>query len=228
MNNLVIFDYDDTIYPTYVIKQILKRKHNINRLPIEAKKYYPSLSQQLLSKVTSKELIDLYKLSWCTYKSLQIYIKTYSQQNIFIVSLSKQGWIKQSLSIVGDIGYYKHIYELLFKSKHKITMIHPPNNILPFKSVSKGVNYSASDWKFAIFRDLIDVHFVFKDESMNKFLCIGDSQCEYHAAGKINNYFKKANLKIDRIKLMKRPSICDMIDQQIMLKKVCDRDAAIS
>eukprot|EP01083_Nonionella_stella_P316138 1144753_1 len=103
INKLIVFDWDDTLFPTTKIKQ-MSNKQNVS--------------------FSDMDYTQLNELSCCMYTMLSSFIATYGARNIRIISASEKGWISWSLSKLGNIGRFADIYNLLFV-KHKIEMIHP-------------------------------------------------------------------------------------------------------
>ena len=81
-NNVIVFDYDDTLFPTTKVKEIMSRP---------TMTIYENKFQEIRSKMTDEEIKDLIELSWVTFNLLKIYIEQYSMNNICIVSASENG-----------------------------------------------------------------------------------------------------------------------------------------
>ena len=208
LNTVVVFDFDDTLFPTTKVKQIMKRSSSAN--------------------ITPSEMNEFVNLSWVTYNLLKTYIAQYSKQNIFIVSASSQGWVKQALSIMYNIGYYAKIYHLLFDTKGNeiITICHPSDSIIQsFKQHANCKDVSshpACTWKYKAFKHICDTKMnpkISRDlQLVNTFVIIGDSEFEYEAAKKLSECYKKdKNVFIHRIKLMHRPTMESLYQDQIKL-----------
>eukprot|EP01083_Nonionella_stella_P075010 203670_1 len=93
INKLVVFDWDDTLFPTTKIKQ---------------------MSNQQNASFSDVDYTQLNELSCCIYTLLSSFIAKYGARNIRILTASEKGWIKQSLSIVGNIGRFADISNILF------------------------------------------------------------------------------------------------------------------
>ena len=104
----IVFDYDDTIFPTYAIKQIFSRKKVIdNKIVYDSIQNCSQYSYQgLLARASPQEIKQLEKLSMITYQMLCYYLNQYSNKNIVIVSSACKNWMRQSLQILLDIGVY--------------------------------------------------------------------------------------------------------------------------
>ena len=240
-NAVIVFDYDDTLFPTHKLREFLARPTNTTNtsttpitkpITTESKTNVGNKYQSLLSKITDEEMNGLVYLSWLTLNLLTAYILQYSTKNIFIVSASGNGWIQHSLKLVYQIGYFSQIYDLLFNDRigieNRILIIHPSSDVLlKFKTEIKCKNISQHpvlEWKYNVFEQIFIKRFVNSEHVINTFAFIGDSEYEYHAAKKlkrkIENIYPK-NVFIDRIKLMIKPSINDIENEQKLLYKLC-------
>ena len=209
MNTVIVFDYDDTIFPSTAIKNIFKRYNPIN----DISKWN---LQELLQRITISEWNDLVQLSVVTYHLLSIYTQKYSMENIFIVSAAKPKWFKHSLSIIETIGCYKQIGKIL--KNFKITKLFDG-------SVSDSTNKNPTKWKYNKFESILKFKKFFSDKNENKidtFVSIGDSAYEYHAAGQLKNINDKNNkFFVHRIKLIDHPSLNHLYAEQYKLCQSC-------
>jgi len=118
-NTLIVFDWDNTLFPTKAMQLISSRPGK--------------------AKFTKKDGAGLCKLSKWVHRVLRAYIAVYSSQNIRIVTAARQGWIEQSLRSVGRIGRWAQIAQLISSSSIEIT--YAEDAILPFKSATEVLNY---------------------------------------------------------------------------------------
>jgi len=125
---LFVFDYDNTLFPTWVRQLILQQQRPFTRA----------------------EFAELCTLSQWVYAVLHAYISRYSARNIKIVTAAKQGWIGSSLMRLGGIGCWSAIRTLLFDAVHPIELVFPHISILPFKSAPEVATY-----KYNAFRSLV-------------------------------------------------------------------------
>ena len=223
----IVFDYDDTLFPTQALKQIFSRKKVIdNKIVHDSIQNCSQYSYQgLLARASPQELEQLEKLSMTTYQMLCFYLNQYSNNNIVIVSSACKSWMKHSLSILLNIGVYKAIYELLYINPcTKIEIYNPSNDILPFKTCDQ-----ISKWKYDTFEKLLNnakSSYNFCNNLgyniIHGFVSIGDGEYENEAAKLLrDNEPKKDNAFIHRIKLRRHPQINDLIDQQSQLAQIC-------
>eukprot|EP01083_Nonionella_stella_P235393 827748_1 len=191
INKLVVFDWDDTLFPTTKIKQ---------------------MSNQQNVSFSDVEYTQMNELSCCIYTVLSSFIGKYGARNIRIVSASEKGWIKQSLSMVANIGRFADIYNLLFV-KHKIEMIHPLKRDLPFVT-----DTHVFDWKYRVFRILLRDSHLTNDcsSTVNTLVSFGDSPHEYKAAKHAATLF--GNVLLHRVQLLCEPSFTDMIQNMELLR----------
>eukprot|EP01083_Nonionella_stella_P044358 119447_1 len=192
INKLIVFDWDDTLFPTTAIK----------KLEISKKGYL---------SVSAEDHMQLKELSYEIYHALSTCILQYGAPNIRIVTASEKGWIKRSLSIVYKIGRFADVYDILF-IKSKIIMIHPPQQNLPFVSQKQ-----VFEWKYSIFTILLRDSHLTNDckATVNTFMSFGDSIHEYKAAKCAADVYQ--NVLVHRVKFLPRPSISDVIDQMKFL-----------
>ena len=221
INTIIVFDYDDTIFPTTAIKQIFQR-YNPYHSPIN----HPSKWNQdeLLKRINAKELNELMQLSCITLNLLMAYIAKYSTKNIFIVSAATSKWFQHSLSIVKNIGFYQQIFELL--TNFGIQKFHPSSA----SDLRKNKN-ATTKWKYNQFKSILNCKKIFSDKNknnehskINTFVSIGDSGYEYQAAGYLtntNNNDKINKFFVHRIKLIDHPSINALNIEQRKLYESC-------
>eukprot|EP01083_Nonionella_stella_P247771 858686_1 len=86
INKLIVFDWDDTLFPTSNCK--LHNQRNAD----------------------STRVTQLNELSCSIHTVLSTFIGKYGARNIRILTASEKGWIKQSLSIVAKIGRFADVY----------------------------------------------------------------------------------------------------------------------
>eukprot|EP01083_Nonionella_stella_P040418 109698_1 len=196
-NNLIVFDWDDTLFPT-------KKVCQMNKLP------------EFDDRRIQYEQ-ELNELSHLIYKVLSEYIHRYKAGNIRIVSSSEKGWIQKSLIMLAHIGCFESIYHLIMD--HHIPLIHPLRSCLPWTTRKKVLI-----WKAKVFRSLLNdcysCDMSSSDHTLNSFVCIGDSVYEFKASKLAAKAFD--NLFVHRIKFMKSPSMNDMMDQMNLLLKFCE------
>jgi len=228
MNTVIIFDFDDTLFPTSKFMEISTRP---NRMNCGQKK--PSFR----SKMTAQEMTEFIKLSWMTYNLLSSSIAKHSKQNIYIVTSSSPGWIKKALSLVQDIGYYPYIYDLIFKrcDNDYIQIINPSEKAMKqFESINrikhKAKNVHGFIWKYKAFNFILNKKLMISDDQnvVNTFVIIGDSSFEYEAAKNLSKHVEKVygennkKIFIHRIKLISEPSINVLIQEQTLLYQLSE------
>jgi len=118
-NTLVVFDWDNTLFPTKAMQLISSRPGK--------------------TKFTKKDGAGLCELSKWVHRVLRAYIAVYSSQNIRIVTAARQGWVESSLRRMGRIGRWAQIAQLISSSSIEIT--YAEDAILPFKSATEVLNY---------------------------------------------------------------------------------------
>eukprot|EP01083_Nonionella_stella_P071636 192557_1 len=199
INKLIVFDWDDTLFPRTKILQMCnsdqQKVANISRC-----------------RISDVDYTRLNELSCSIHLVLSTFIGKYGARNIRIVSASEKGWIKQSLSIVSNIGRFADVYNLLFDVKDNIEMIHPLKRNLPFASQKQ-----VFVWKYQVFRTLLRDSPLNNEcsSTVNTLVSFGDSSHEYKAAKHAASQFD--NVLVHRVQLVRKPSLTDMIDQMTFL-----------
>ena len=241
-NTVIVFDFDDTLFPTKKFKEIKSRRNALNKCYS-----YPNYSGSLISKMNASEMTEFMELSWTALNLLTSYINRYSCKNICIVSASETGWVKRALLYVYGIGYFKQIYDLIFNppqsmnnNRDRITIYNPTDKILRlFQVKNKYKSYSEHPcffWKYNVFKRIFDDKFVNSvndhghnvNNIINTFVFIGDSEFEYLAAHKLrvdisakNKDNEYQNAFIARIKLLYKPSMESLINEHKDLYSRC-------
>lgn len=223
-NTVIVFDYDDTLFPSSKLKEIMSRP---NRGP------YQDRHQELCSKISDQELNELAHLSWITFNLLTTYIFHYSMSNIYIVTAASSGWIQKSLLSVYKIGYYSQIYHLLFSTanpsnnpNNKIQIFCPSADVIKsFKNKKQYATiseYPAFKWKYKVFKLIFDKKNIDIDNVINSFTSIGDSEWEYQASRKLQHEVRQnKNTFIHRIKLLHEPSFISLRNEQVLIYNSC-------
>ena len=213
LNTVIVFDYDDTLFPTTFIKTIFKRN-----TPIKSTSRWSSI--ELMRRINQKETDQLISLSYVTLELLKLYIQKYSMKNIFIVSASCRRWIEKSLSIVQHIGFYKQICQILKSFKNPIincdaSRINPPKN----------KKFDATKWKYNKFESILKNKNFFSEKKNNKkyrintFVSIGDSTYEFEASGRLRN--NKNTFFVHRVKFIHYPLLNQLYLEQCKLYHSC-------
>ena len=232
-NTVIVFDFDDTLFPTKKFKEINSRSNTININTCNSTPNYSA--QPLISRMSLTELNQFIELSWATLNLLTIYINRYSHKNICIVSASTNGWVQDALKSVYDIGYFKQIYALIF-GNYNISTFNPTTNII--KSFGLKKSYKSHDdhpcvhWKYHVFKFILAQKCVdsvdgknHNTEVINSFVFIGDSIFEYLAANKLRMHVcakdKNKNVFIHRIRLKRKPEINELIKEHKYLYSRC-------
>ena len=224
-NTVIVFDFDDTLFPTKRIRAIQSRTTFKNTL-----NYSKPNFESLVSKMTSMELSELIHLSWCLFNLLRHYIQKYSTQSICIVSASSEGWLEQAFKSVHDIGYFREVYHLIYNQKvmnhQRISIFNPTAGATQSFKIKKRYKthseHPCFHWKYMVFDYIFQKKYVDSMNVINTFVFIGDSEFEYLAANKLRiKVEKNKNVIIDRIKLIHNPSIAALIDEQKWLYSKC-------
>eukprot|EP01083_Nonionella_stella_P316140 1144755_1 len=191
INKLIVFDWDDTLFPTSKSKQ---------------------MSAQQKVSLSDVDHTQMNELSCCIYTVLSSFIGKYGAHNICIVSASEKGWIKRSLSIVDKIGRFSDVYNILF-GIHEIEMIHPLKRDLPFVS-----EHQIFGWKCRVIQLLLRDSDLTNDcnSTINTLSSFGESS-QYKAAKHAASLCR--NVSVHRVQLLHQPSLSDMIDQMKLLLK---------
>ena len=232
-NNLIILDWDDTLFPTSMVQQISKRNlvNTINSATLSTmppqfqqnkrSSYNIKTKRNFVSKLSVQEYQYLTSLSFKIYQLLSQYILHYGSSNIVIVTASTKGWIEQSLIKVLDIGYFMMIYQLLFQQINKINKI---EMIHPLQTKSESPSFDALKWKQTMFKQLLLERYLIHDV-INTFIIIGDSNYEIEAGEKCKNLFMRygENVFIDSIQLLIKPTLLQQISEMDLLISFCGK-----
>ena len=184
--NLIVWDWDDTIFPTYSFRTQMdkKDKHFMSKLSI---------------------LVNFIE------KIFEEMVKIYGSSNIIIVTNASETWIDKCLNvdIVQDVFWNfqqnilkKYNIKTISASTTDITSKYPKNH------------YKWKEIVFErIFRDHFELNsdLNLNDNTINCITSIGDSLCEYNASYTASNLIK--NRILNRIRLKSNPTISDMIFQ---------------
>eukprot|EP01084_Bolivina_argentea_P273234 465368_1 len=198
-NLLILLDWDDTLFPTSFIVDLLKTRNSTGFVP-----------------VTDEHISLLHKLGTLTLKFLTSIINKYSSENIHIVSNSVDGWIKESLLLAGNISEsYKQIDILL--TKNKITMdsaqtMYAENNSLK--------NSTPILWKQFCFSAIINSNRT-KTKTKTKYnhiLSIGDQWIDHHAVKQMIETLNINSSIHHIIKLKSTPNVNDMINEMLYIQ----------
>eukprot|EP01084_Bolivina_argentea_P209587 356972_1 len=187
-NTIILIDWDDTLFPaTSLIK-----KHNT---------YTPN---------------DVETLSELLSKLLNIYLSTFGNSNVFIITNGEQNWVLQSLQIA--INYceqhkiknqFKTVFELVLSGKIKtISANYLYSNQYPTQTMI---------WKYFVFKQIVTKRFANNNSKHCVIICIGDSLDEYNASKKvIIDQQLSTSTTLHRLKLIAKPTI-DEMNQQFQL-----------
>jgi len=216
---VVIFDWDDTLFPTSEVVE--KSDSNIT-------------------------IGDLYILGKSVYQLLGTYISTFGAKNIFIVTNGSKNWILDSLKELSRM--YKDSFDALpgdtadaestqkMRGKDFFAAIYNSFISLRIPLLSARSAYSdrhpqrASLWKVLMFKSIVKSHFNLfsgRDGNLYVIISIGDSKDEFDAALEAKRMAVTQNrlncndnvVLLHRVKLMERPNIQQMVKQHAALRK---------
>jgi len=240
--HLVIFDWDDTLFPTSQLFRTEENVHDEKRSRYEG--YHGRVSEpmpwrkELLKDVTAA---DLHRFAKSTYFMLRQYIAVFGADSMFVVTNAMKGWVMHSLTAMSaiyrqtdhrDIGldYCALIKELLLTVKIPVISAQYLH--------AKRYPQQPTMWKTFTFKHLAKRHFKMGSRSSSKsgvfvLLSIGDSVSEYAAAFETKQMLETDNklnrnedkIQLLRVKLRRRPSIDHMILQNEHLLKVAKKYA---
>merc|ERR1712087_781117 len=180
---------DDTLFPTTKLKDIASRRE---------------------STPDANEMAWLDALSQRVYSMLWWYIATYSARNVVIVTAAKEGWVVTTLEQMKSIGSWAAIYDLIYNGKNPITVMHPMESELPFRSKKSCVRF-----KQRAFRQLR------KEICPATFVAIGDSNAEFLASKGAAD--EPPPCFCSRLKLAKHPSMPQMVQQIEFVMSKCGK-----
>lgn len=213
---IVIFDWDDTLYPTSIITNNEKQSQPIQLLLTFGKRLYELLSY---------------------------YIKMFGANNIYIITNATKYWPLRSMQMLSLI-YMKQVIKDNNNEQHKLyqdinyfSAIYALISILKIKIISANYHYSDQFpnvpliWKIKTFQAVTNQHFDFTQKpskplkqrerkTVYTIISIGDSDSEFVASKQAKTMLLKQYgnqngriFRLHRIKLQKNPSIKQMMKQ---------------
>jgi len=207
INQMIIFDWDDTLFPTTAFKH--------------GSPFTPN---------------QLYNCGRRLLQTLVKYIRYYDSSNIYIITNGMKFWIKESLFILSSLSSkYHHIHSGLAKNDYfqLISDLLFNNNEINIKIISaqceQGINYPGefTRWKEETFKKYAKEHFLLKHRDIRKYnlnilTVIGDSLQEHRAAFYAFQYLEnkrrsanwfRGKYILQRIRLDRFPSFDQYMDQ---------------
>lgn len=189
-NKIVIFDWDDTLYPTTFYKQNIINDQDIS----------------------VSDLNSLSKLSESIFSTLTKYILTFGPNNTFIVTNASRSWIVKSLYdmvVLCGINRIDNSFGLILQIiSQKIVKTISARDDHEF-------NYPKQPalWKQFAFEQI-----VMNQRGKDCLIAIGDSNDEYIASEKVARRTHISSLH--RIKLKDHPNIDDLVNQHKLIKSI--------
>eukprot|EP01083_Nonionella_stella_P064851 169415_1 len=196
---MLFLDWDDTLYPTTHMMQILNRKDETGS-PF----------------VTRDETEQFHQLGKCTLSLLQHVIYKYGSHNVHIVSNSEEGWIRKSLRYAACISnVYKQIAALLVDNNIRMSSA---QSIYAHKCRR---NSSPIMWKMLCFADILNRNMT---SFSSHIVSIGDQWLDHHALKHanrtLNNGYDKPMHHV--IKVKGQPTLKDMIHEMQYIQTAFD------
>merc|ERR1719361_3145329 len=208
---IVIFDWDDTLFPTTSV--VCKQEKHIT-------------------------VGDLQSLGHSIYKLLGKYIETFGANNVFIVTNGSSNWVLESLKEMSRVYQvsFQGIDDEQERRKDYWAAIYNSLVSLKLRIVSAKALYSQDHpqqptlWKTLVFKSIVKEHFNLYSGSDNNIYCIisiGDSENEFIASfgakqmiSTMNRLNRNNNIaRLHRIKLKEEPTIQEMVNQIASLMK---------
>lgn len=229
--HLVIFDWDDTLFPT---------THFLNNFKAAAGFYH---KEKRARSAATKDITaqDLHRFAKSTYYVMRQYIAVFGAHSIFIVTNAMKGWVMHSLTAMSaiyrqsdscDIGldFFALIKELLLTANVPVISAQYLH--------ARRYPQQPTMWKIFTFKHLAKRHFRLSSRLSSKgaayvLLSIGDSVSEYVAAFETKRMLETDNrmnrnddkFQLLRVKLKTSPSIEHMILQNEHLYKIAKKIA---
>lgn len=217
--SIVIFDWDDTLMPTTAV---INKKHRDRDISSD----------------------DLVRFGESLYGLLSTWITIYGKSNIYIVTNAGSEWVFKSLKLMSSIYQTITKNEPEKQEKDYFAAVYNSFRSLNIRIISAQDLYSMKYpqkpqlWKIKAFKQIIIEHFKNirvnthcgnnNNDNIYEIVSIGDSENEYiasyEAKYKLNKYIKRRKsmnniIRLHRVKLKKKPSITDMINQMNVLQK---------
>ena len=204
----MIFDWDDTLYPTTAWT------HN--------------------NELRNASALELLRFGKSMYDVLSVYMQLFGAENLFIVTNAVQEWVFKSLrdcsamyrrktrgnEILSNADYFAAIYNSLVSSDILICSAKDLH--------SKDYPQQIVIWKTLVFKHIMRRHFNLysgSDNNVYSIVSIGDSEAEFTASFEAKNMLEAQNklnrnnnvVRLHRIKLRKQPKVQQMMEQIAML-----------
>jgi len=195
IKRMIIFDWDDTLFPT---TEFWKKSKPIS-------------------------LENLYKWGSRVFKLLKLYIDVFGSDNIYIITNGDDGWIQQSLQMVTEqfqlLNNWRSPFEpFLCNYFMAIDALIKLNEI---KTISARSLYKhrypkqSKKWKECTFIDYAISHFNGDNEGI--ILSIGDSSDEWFASKDctefLTNLDNDSKFHLQRIKLKRKPTLNELMNE---------------
>lgn len=186
---MVIFDWDDTLFPT----------------------------TEFIKKSKSMSIENLYKWGSRVFELLKLYIDTFGAQNVYIITNGDKGWIEYSLQMASKQFQILNDWRLdYFISIKSLLQVYRIKTISARSLYQDEYPKQSKTWKEYTFIDQAFNHFY--EENKGIILSIGDSFDEWIASNDciefMNNLDKEeSNFCLQRIKLQRTPSLDQLMKQ---------------
>lgn len=185
---LILLDWDDTLFPTTFINEILN-----------------SRDKNDLCLVRDDQIEALANLGNATLSLLTALVTKYGQNNVHIVTNSLNGWIAESLCYAACITkIYKQIQTFL--EEHDITMISAQS-----KYAKKHIKSTPLQWKQLTFDDILKSDKT--KSSYSHIISIGDQITDHYSVKKCIESLTAYSPIHHMIKLKMSPTVNDMINE---------------
>eukprot|EP01083_Nonionella_stella_P021283 59042_1 len=200
-NLLIVMDWDDTLFPTHVMRDILLSSSSENEF-LRAMHGEHNLISEL------DEYCD--KL----YSLLDAVISYYGSHNLFIITNAQDGWIDKCLTYSALVCHqFKRIHDLLFTT-HSIAIVSAQSMF------SKQLPYSAHtplapfSWKQMAFRYLLNEYLLKSNSNAPpQLLTIGDQPADHHLANRAVREFAQYKPNHHMMHCKMEPNVKEMVNE---------------
>jgi len=211
---IVIFDWDDTLFPTSSV--VCQQEKHIT-------------------------VGDLQNLGRRTYELLGKYIDVFGANNVFIVTNGSKTWVLDSLKEMSRVYQvsFEGVDDQQERKKDYWAALYNSLISLQLKIFSAKALYAEDHpqqptlWKTLVFKSIVKEHFNLYSGSDNNIYCIisiGDSENEFMASyeakqmiATMNRLNRNNNIaRLHRIKLKEEPTMKEMVNQIASLMKEAD------
>jgi len=198
-NHVIIFDYDDTIFPnTYINNLGLSLSSDLSSLP---QSFFDDMEH--LAEILTETIEQASKLG-----------------DLYLVTNGKEGWIELSCSkFIPSLSSVLKKFKRVISARSTYEFLHPENPIMWKKEVFSDILREFILYTFFKIKEGI---FLIDNETMKlaQLISIGDGIPEREASILATKEYNQFNILCKTVKFVERPS-CEQLKLQIIMVREC-------